>query len=92
MNQNAFQGEIRTCPYCQGLFAPKRRRQDFCSDPCRVGYHKDMGARGVVAGVTRLKRGVSVVVHFPDGPAAERAIRLLKGAGVCLSIPTVQGQ
>lgn len=76
------QEEIRACPYCRGLFAPKRLQQVFCSDRCKLGYHKDIGTEGVVAGVTRLKRGVSVVTHFPDGPAAERAIALLKGQSV----------
>lgn len=82
MNQNAFQHEMRTCPYCQDLFTPKRKRQDFCGDQCRVGYHKDVGTIGTVAGVTRIKRGVSVVLHFANGPAAERAIKLMKGAEV----------
>jgi hypothetical protein len=76
------QAELRNCPYCHGLFQPKRLRQDFCGNPCRIGYHKDIGTAGTVAGVTRIKRGVSVVLHFSNGPAAERAIKLMKGAEV----------
>lgn len=74
-----IQLEARECPYDHVLFVPKRQRQDFCNDKCRLGYHKDVGTEGAVAGVTRIKRGVSVVLHFATGPAAERAIRLLKG-------------
>lgn len=81
---NGEQGEMRTCPYDRVLFRPKRARQDFCSDRCRIAYHRDVGTEGKVAGVTRLKRGVSVVVHFENGPAAERAIKLMKGATVRL--------
>lgn len=73
------QREMRECPYCHILFTPKREAQQFCKTPCRVAYHNDFGAQGVVAGVTRLKRGVSVVLHFPDGPAAESAINFRKG-------------
>lgn len=80
--QNAFQAEIRTCPYCQVLFMPKRIRQDFCGPRCRKGFHDDIGATGLVAGVTRLKRGVSLIIHLADGPAAERAIELHKGTEV----------
>lgn len=76
------QFEARVCPYDQVLFVPKRKRQDFCNDKCRIGYHKDVGTEGVVAGVTRIKRGVSVVVHFANGPAAERAIKLMKGEAI----------
>lgn len=75
-------GAMRVCPYCNGLFPPKRLRQDFCGDPCRTSFHRDVGTQGVVAGVTRLKRGVSVVIHYPDGPSAERAIALRKGQSV----------
>jgi hypothetical protein len=81
---------MRVCPYCMGMFSSVRLRQEFCGDPCRLGFHKDVGAEGVVAGVTRLKRGVSVVVHFPDGPAAERAIALRKGQAV-RTVPAPQG-
>lgn len=73
------QTAIRVCPYCHNAYTPKRDRQEFCGDKCRNAYHVDVGTEGVVAGVTRLKRGVSVVLHFPDGPAAERAIWLRKG-------------
>jgi hypothetical protein len=73
------QHEAKVCPYCTSLFTPIRAKQDFCGDRCRNGYHRDVGTEGTVAGVTRIKRGVSVVLHFANGPAAERAIRLLKG-------------
>ena len=79
---SAAQAELRACPYCEALFAPKRLRQDFCGPRCRKGFHDDVGATGKVAGVTRLKRGVSLIIHYPDGPAAERAIELHKGASV----------
>lgn len=79
---NAPQLEMRVCPYCHGSFIPKRDRQEFCKPPCRVAYHLDVGAAGRVASVIRLKRGVSVVTHFDDGPAAERAIQLRKGQQV----------
>ena len=77
-----IQREARLCPYCAAFFAPKRLRQDFCSDSHRIAYHRDVGTEGVVASVTRLKRGVSVVTHYPDGPSAERAIGLRKGQAV----------
>jgi len=80
----ADQIEARVCPYDQVLFVPKRKRQDFCNDKCRIGFHKDVGTEGVVAGNTRIKRGVSVVIHFHSGPAAERAIKLLKGETIRL--------
>lgn len=70
---------MRPCAYCRSLFLPKRKRQDFCDDKCRMGFHKDVGTTGTVAGVTRIKRGVSVVIHFATGPAAERAVKLMKG-------------
>lgn len=74
------QQEMRPCDYCHRLFEPKRPKQAFCHDKCRWGYHLDIGTEGVVAGVTRLQRGrVSLVLHFEAGPAAERAIRLMKG-------------
>ncbi len=63
---------MRVCPYCQVLFAAERLRQDFCGRKCRKAYHEDVGTEGKVAGVTRIKRGVSVVLHFENGPAAER--------------------
>jgi len=78
------QGEMRTCPYCLKLYPPKRARQEFCGDKCRNGFHMDVGTAGKVAGATRIKRGVSIVLHFPSGPAAERAILLLKGQAVRL--------
>lgn len=74
--------EIRLCAYCEGGFSAKRPQQRFCSQACRLGFHKDVGAEGTVAGVSRIKRGVSVVIHFPTGPAAERAITLLRGESV----------
>lgn len=74
------QVEARVCHYCHCFFEPKRPRQAFCNDKCRYGFHTDVGTEGAVAGVTRLQRGrVSVVLHFEAEPAAERAIRLLKG-------------
>lgn len=75
----AVQAEMRACPYCLALFEPKRARQDFCGPKCRKAYHDDIGTLGTVASVIRIKRGVSVVLHFDSGPAAERAVLLLKG-------------
>lgn len=77
---NPFQLEMRTCPYDRVQFVPKRARQEFCSDPCRIGFHKDVGTEGEVAAITHLKRGrVSVVMHFDSGTAAERVKRFIKG-------------
>lgn len=78
------QTEFRFCAYCAKPFPPKRLRQEFCNPHCRKGFHDDVGATGMVAGVTRLKRSVSVIVHLPNGPAADRAIELLKGTEVRL--------
>lgn len=74
-----LQMEMRECPYCKVMFQPKRPRQGFCKRQCGKWYHEDVGTEGVVAGVTRIKRGVSIVLHFANGPAAERAVMLLKG-------------
>lgn len=71
--------ELRACPYCRSAFQPGRLLQEFCGRACRKAYHDDVGTEGVVAGVTRIKRGVSVVLHFANGPAAERAVKLMKG-------------
>lgn len=79
---NASQATLRACPYCNVMFVPKREQQAFCNDAHRVAYHRDVGTAGVVAAVSRIKRGVSVVIHFPNGPAAERAIKYMKGAHV----------
>lgn len=76
--------EVRTCPYCHTVFQPARLQQEFCGRVCRKGYHEDVGTEGVIAGVTRIKRGVSVVLHFATGSAAERAVKLLKGEVVRL--------
>lgn len=76
--------ELRTCPYCRAVFQPTRLLQEFCGRACRKAYHDDIGTEGLVAGVTRIKRGVSVVLHFSNGPAAERAMKLLKGESVRL--------
>ncbi len=71
------QRDMRTCPYCQSMFVPKRRWEAFCTQKCRTSYDQDFGAQGTVASVRRLKKGASVVVHLPDGPAADRAMNLL---------------
>jgi hypothetical protein len=78
------QTEFRFCHYCKKTFTPRRLRQEFCNPHCRKGFHDDVGATGEVAGVTRLKKSVSVVIHLPNGPAADRAIELLKGTEVRL--------
>jgi hypothetical protein len=38
-----IQREARLCPYCRAMFAPKRLRQEFCSDTHRIAYHRDVG-------------------------------------------------
>ncbi len=76
------QQETRTCGYCNGLFAPKRDWEQFCKPACRRAYDLDFGAMGAVKSVRKLKSGVSVVVHLPAGPAAERALRLALGENV----------
>lgn len=78
----SIQFEACPCPYCHRLFVPRRSRQEFCGRKCSKAYHEDVGIAGVVASVTRLKRGVSVVTHYPDGPSAERAIGLRKGQAI----------
>jgi hypothetical protein len=77
---NGAQLEFRVCPYCHATFEPKRLRQEFCGDKCRIAYHKDVGTEGEVAAITHLKRGrVSVVMHFDSGTAAERVKHFVKG-------------
>lgn len=69
------QAQMRTCPYCSVLFAPKRRWQAFCSTRCNTAYDVDVGAQGTVASVRKITRRASVVVHL-TGPAAERALKV----------------
>lgn len=69
------QQEMRPCPYCRALFTPKRRWGAFCSSKCRTDYDVDIGAQGSVAGVRRINKGASIVIHL-TGPAAERALKL----------------
>lgn len=69
------QAELRLCPYCKSMFAPKRRWEAFCSPKCRTAFDVDFGAQGVVASVRKIARGASVVIHL-EGPAAERALKL----------------
>jgi len=72
----AAQAALVPCPYCHALFTPRRAWSVFCSNKCRDGYNVDFGTQGIVISVRRLKHGISVVMHF-DGPAAERAVRLI---------------
>ena len=74
--------EKRLCPYCDVPFLPRTRWQAFCSVAHRNAYDVEIGALGRVASVRRLRRGVSVVVHLADGPAAERALNLEIGTSV----------
>lgn len=73
------QRETRPCAYCSALFAPKREWEQFCKPGCRRAYDLDFGTRGAVKSVRKLKAGVSVVIHLPGGPAAERALKLALG-------------
>lgn len=75
MHCEPAQTEMRPCPYCQGMFTPKRRWEAFCSSKCRTAYDVDFGAQGTVASVRKISRGASVVIHL-TGPAAERALKL----------------
>ena len=77
------QVEVRPCAQCRRLFAPKRPSQVFCCTKCRSEYHVDHGASGTVAGVRRIHRGASIVIHL-TGPAAEAAMQLLPGQKVRL--------
>lgn len=71
-----IQQEMRPCPYCHELFAPKRKAQAFCGSKCRSAYHIDVGTLGQIRSVHKLLRGrVSVVIHL-EGPAAEAALNL----------------
>lgn len=76
--QTDIQSEMTPCAYCHGLFAMRKPGQHFCKAACRAAYSRETGLQGRVASVTRLLRGVSVVLHFQDGPAAEKAITLKK--------------
>jgi hypothetical protein len=69
---------MTTCAQCHAMFLARKPGQYFCKASCRAAYQRETGLQGQVAGVTRLLRGVSVVIHFPDGPAAEKAIALTK--------------
>ncbi len=75
MHCDSAQAEMRPCPYCSGMFTPKRRWETFCSSKCRTAFDVDFGAQGHVASVRKINRGASVVIHL-TGPAAERALRL----------------
>lgn len=75
--------EQMACAQCRRLFAPKRPSQVFCCTRCRSEYHVDHGASGKVAGVRRIHRGASIVIHL-TGPAAEAALQLLPGQKVRL--------
>lgn len=77
--ETAPEPEARTCPYCQASFIPARRWQAFCSSEHRTAFDQEFGALGKIAGVRKLKSGVSVTLHF-TGPAAERALNLELGA------------
>jgi endogenous inhibitor of DNA gyrase (YacG/DUF329 family) len=75
MHCEPAQAEMKTCPYCQAMFAPVRRWQAFCSTRCATAFDVDLGAQGHVASVRKINRGASIVIHL-SGPAAERALRL----------------
>jgi endogenous inhibitor of DNA gyrase (YacG/DUF329 family) len=83
MHCEPVQAAMRSCPYCETLFAPRRRWEAFCSSKCRLAFDVDRGAQGRVVSVRRLRRGVSVVVHL-HGPAAERALNFTPGETVNL--------
>jgi hypothetical protein len=76
---NEAQIDMRECPACPTLFTPQRESQVFCTDRCRRNFANDVGATGRIASVRRLQRGVSVVMHFADGPSADRAINFTPG-------------
>jgi hypothetical protein len=80
----------RPCDYCLQPFAPQgrqRKRQRFCSVPCRNEYHAQrigQGMRGVVSSVRIMRRGsVSVVLRF-GLDERERALKLEPGKVVAV--------
>lgn len=76
MHSEPTQRETRPCAYCQALFAPKREWERFCKPGGRRAYDLDFGLRGAVKSVRKLKAGVSIVIHLPEGSAGERAFKL----------------
>lgn len=70
------------CRWCGGSLAGKRADAEFCCDRCRLDWHRNQPPEGVVRGVRKLKTGVSVVIHLPGGPVAERALKLALGESV----------
>lgn len=75
-------GESRFCRWCGSSLAGKRAQAEFCGDRCRLDWHRSQPPEGVVRGVRKIKAGVSVVIHLPEGPAAERALKLELGESV----------
>lgn len=71
--------ESRSCRWCGSSLAGKRADAGFCGDRCRTDWHRSQPPEGAIKAVRRLKRGVSVTVHMPDGRAAERALKLELG-------------
>lgn len=37
--------EIRTCPYCNQHFVPRRKDQKFCKSTCRTSYNRRLYER-----------------------------------------------
>lgn len=70
MHQQSEAGAI-VCAGCAGAFTPRRPWQRFCSAECRTSYHHELGHRGMVKSVRRLKRGWSVVLHTDDAEALQ---------------------
>lgn len=68
----------RACRYCGASFEPRRSWAVYCSPRCRDAFAADIGMTGKVASVRRLRKGISIVMHF-DGSAGERALKLAIG-------------
>lgn len=75
---------MTTCLYCHAEFAARKPGTFFCKAAHRAAYQRETGLQGEVAGVSRLISGVKVVIHFPAGPAATKAIGLFKRQKVLL--------
>lgn len=76
---------MQVCEQCGKSFTAKKPHARFCSDACRMKFHRPTlpaaeGPQGTVKIVRRIKTGVSVTLHFTDECQAERAIKTPLGA------------
>lgn len=62
---------VATCDCCGAVFAPRVRRQRFCSTSCRNAYHQFQGHQGTVKRISKTKHGWSWTIHMSDGDWAQ---------------------